>query len=224
MRDFIIQAAPMLVWLLAITEAVVAIICIHHSHRTLNVLVFLMSLGLAIDAVIIASGTLFGEGVFLQSVSQFRYLLHGLLVPLLILIAFYTYGIKGKMTKLALWILTGVVIVAGIAMGVLTVTEPVDFAGVLRYTRAAATPAFAKNVDVLLSFGGVIPLVLVGIFHLLKHKSPHLMLSGLFMFVFSAIAPATGNIDLNFLTTMFGEVLMVLFFAVELVRSPKVYN
>lgn len=47
------------------------------------------------------------------------------------------------------------------------------------------------------------------------------MLSGLVMFVFSAIAPATGNMDLNFLTTMIREDFMVFFFGMELIRYQK---
>ena len=43
-------------------------------------------------------------------------------------------------------------------------------------------------------------------------KRPELFFSGLFMFAFSALAPATKNMDLMFFISMFGEVLMVFFF------------
>ncbi len=221
MRNFLINLAPVLVWLLAITEAATAIVCIKNSRNTLNVLASFVSIGLAIDAAIIAAGTLIGEGAFLKSISQIRYMLHGTLVPLLIPISFYTYGIHQKITKKILWIVTACVIVCGIVMGILTVTEPVLFAGVLRYGQSALTPAFAKTVNLILSFGGVIPLILVGVIHFIKHKSPYLMLSGLVMFAFSAIAPATGNMDLNFLTTMIGEDLMVFFFGIELIQHQN---
>lgn len=221
MRDFIINIAPVLAWFLAVTEAATAIVCIRNSHKTLNILASAVSVGLAIDAAIIAAGMLIGEGAFLKSISQIRYVLHGMLVPLLIPIAFYTYGIQRKITKQILWTITAGVIVCGIAMGILTVTEPVDFAGILRYGQAALTPVFARTVNLILSFGGVLPLIFVGVVHLAKHKSPYLMLSGLVMFVFSAIAPATGNMDLNFLTTMIGEDLMVFFFGIELIRYKK---
>lgn len=221
MRDFLINIAPALVWFLAITEAVTALVCIRNSHKMLNILASAVSVGLAIDAAIIAAGMLIGEGAFLKSISQIRYVLHGTLVPLLIPIAFYTYGIQKKIAKQILWTITAGIIICGITMGILTVTEPVDFAGVLRYGQAALTPEFARTVNLILSFGGVIPLILVGIAHLVKHRSPYLMLSGLVMFAFSAVAPATGNMDLNFLTTMIGEDFMVFFFGMELIRYQK---
>lgn len=106
-------------------------------------------------------------------------------------------------------------------MGFMTKTEPVFFAGVLRYAQSDMTPAFAKVVNTILSFGGVIPLIVVGVAHLIKHKSPFLMLAGLSMFAFSALGPATGNMDLNFLITMIGEDIMVFFFGFELVCANK---
>ena len=218
MRDFIINIAPVLAWFLAVTEAATAIVCIRNSHKTLNILASAVSVGLAIDAAIIAAGMLIGEGAFLKSISQIRYVLHGMLV------VFYTYGIQRKIAKQILWTITAGVIVCGIAMGILTVTEPVDFAGILRYGQAASTPAFARTVNLILSFGGVVPLIFVGVVHLAKHKSPYLMLSGLVMFVFSAIAPATGNMDLNFLMTMIGEDLMVFFFGIELIQYKRTQN
>lgn len=221
MRELIINIAPGLVWFLAITEVITAVLCVRNARKIVNVLASAVSIGLAIDAVIIAIGMLIGEGTSLAIISQVRYILHGMLVPLLIPIAFYTYGLKQKTTKIIIWSITALIITAGIAMGILTVTEPVNFAGILRYGQAASTPAFARTVNVILSFGGVIPLILVGVVHLVKHRSPFLMLSGLFMFVFSAVAPATGNMDLNFLTTMIGEDFMVFFFGAELIRMKN---
>lgn len=44
MRDFIMSIAPALVWFLAITEALTAIVCIRNSHKTLNILASAISL------------------------------------------------------------------------------------------------------------------------------------------------------------------------------------
>ena len=60
----------------------------------------------------------------------------------------------------------------------------------------------------------VVPLVLAGIAVWVKQKTPALFLSGFLMFAFSALGPATGNFDLIFFISMFGEVCMVLFFMV----------
>ena len=55
------------------------------------------------------------------------------------------------------------------------------------------------------------PMMISGIIVWIKQKNPHLFLSAFLMFVFSALGPATGNSDLIFFISMFGELLMVLF-------------
>ena len=67
------------------------------------------------------------------------------------------------------------------------------------------------EISRILSFGPVIPMMIAGIVVWVKQKTPHLFLSGFFMFAFSALGPATGNSDLIFFISMFGELLMVLF-------------
>ena len=64
----------------------------------------------------------------------------------------------------------------------------------------------------LLAFGTIIPVILAGVAAWIKQKTPLLLLAGVLMFAFAALGPATGNLDLNFLITMFGEVFLVLFF------------
>ena len=54
--------------------------------------------------------------------------------------------------------------------------------------------------------------MIVGIVVWAKQKTPRLFLAGFLMFAFSALGPATGNFDLIFYISMYGEVLMVLFF------------
>jgi len=84
-------------------------------------------------------------------------------------------------------------------------------AGVTQFKASDATPAWASLISSILSFGTVIPMMIVGIIVWIKQKTPHLFLSGFFMFVFSAIGPATGNADLIFYISMFGELLLVFF-------------
>ncbi len=101
--------------------------------------------------------------------------------------------------------------VAGFAEAVATVLEPSSIAGVTRFKAAEATPAWAEMISNVLSFGTVIPLMIAGIVVWFKQKTPSLFLSGFFMFAFSALGPVTGNADLIFYISMYGEVLMVLF-------------
>lgn len=56
----------------------------------------------------------------------------------------------------------------------------------------------------------MIPLNIVGIAVWIRQKTPLLFLSGFLMFAFSALGPASGNFDLIFFISMFGEVCMVL--------------
>ena len=55
-------------------------------------------------------------------------------------------------------------------------------------------------------------LIVAGAVVMVKEHNPHLMLSGLLMFIFAALGPATGNFDLIFFISMFGELAMTLFF------------
>lgn len=220
MREFLLQTGLPMTWALAVIELAVGVAALR-KRSMLAWLVSLMSFGLAVDAVIQAVGVWMGEGAALQGLSQVRYLLHGVLVPLMLPIAFYGYGMQRRVSKTVLWAITGALMIGGIAMGVLARTEPVLMAGVLRYAQTADTPAFAKLFDRVLSIGGVIPVIVVGIAHLVRHKSPWLMLGGVVMFAFSALAPATHNMDLNFLITMIGEMLMVICFLIEVFRKGK---
>lgn len=215
MRNLILNTGSYLVWVLVLLEIILGIISLKSGKHLRNKLVSMVCFGLSVDALIIALGTFAGESAVLHGVSQIRYILHGILVPLLIPISFNTFGIKNQVIRKVLWCITGFFILSGITMGIITKTEPVETANILRYASSENTPQFARVMDRLLSFGGVIPLIAFGIANLIKNKNACLLLSGVFMFVFSALAPATGNADLIFLVSMIGEALMVLFFTLE---------
>ena len=100
---------------------------------------------------------------------------------------------------------------AGAAEGACTVLELKEMAGVVRYVSGEATPGWANLISMVLSFGTVIPMMIIGVIVWLRQKTPYLFLSGFIMFVFSALGPATGNADLIFFISMFGELFMVLF-------------
>ena len=67
----------------------------------------------------------------------------------------------------------------------------------------------------------VVPLLLADLWLIIRKKGPFLFLSGLFMFAFSALGPATGNTDLIFLIGMIGEALMVLCFLLHARKAAK---
>ena len=214
MREFLLANGPSLVWAITAVEAVILILALRGYVRTkepLFLLTVLVCCGLVYDALIQALGASLGEGAALAGLSRFRFVFHGALIPLMFPICAYALDFK-KPWKIAVWVLTGVIVALGIAEGFATQLVPEELAGILRMKSGDGTPGWAKGVSMLLAFGTIIPVILAGIAAWIKQKTPLLFLAGLLMFAFAALGPATGNLDLNFLITMFGEVFLVLFF------------
>ncbi len=220
MRDFLIGNGPMVVGVLLFIEGLVLICLLREYKRTNAPMVLCMALvtaGLLFDGAVILLGRWLPEGL-LRVLSMGRYLFHGLCMPLLLMITVYALGAKGKVVKV-FWAVAAVLMVLGAAAGLLTKLNVVDFAGFVRCTGSDATPKWADSYLSTLSVAMVVPLLLGGIWLMIKKKGPFLFLSGLFMFAFSALGPATGNIDLLFLIGMIGEALMVLFFLLHAKRK-----
>ena len=214
MRAFLLSACPALVWVVTALQLLFMILALR-SYRTekepLFLLTALVALGLFYDALILSLGGVMGDGAPLRLLSRFRFVAHGGLIPLLFPICAYALRFR-KPWKTAVWIFTGVLIALGIAEGFSTVLQMQQVAGIVRYTAGEGTPAWAKAVSGVLSYGTVVPLMLAGVAVWIRQKTPYLFLSGAVMFFFSALGPATGNFDLIFFISMFGEVGMALFF------------
>lgn len=222
MRDFLIANGPYAVGAILLIETLVLAGLIRRQSRTKSPMVLCMVLvtaGLLYDAAVILLGRLLPEGA-LKALSMGRFLLHGLCMPLLLMISVYALEWKGKTVKV-FWIIAGLLMAAGAAAGLMTRLDIVDFAGFLRCTAASATPKWADSYLTILSVAMVIPLLIAGIILPFRKKGPFLLLSGLFMFAFSALGPATGNTDLIFLIGMIGEALMVLFFLLHAAKAQK---
>ena len=214
MREFLLQSGPALAWAIAAFHALIlalSLLGFRKTKKPLFLLLCLLCFGLCYDALIQALGASLGEGSALTGLSRFRYVFHGALIPLLFPICAYGLNFR-KPWKIAVWILTAAVIALGIAEGFATRLVPEDMAGILRMKSGDGTPGWARGVSMLLAFGTILPVILAGIAAWIKQKTPLLLLAGLLMFAFAALGPATGNLDLNFLITMFGEVFLVLFF------------
>ncbi len=179
------------------------------NQQMTALLSFLVTLGLILDAAVIGMGSFMNEGI-LKAISPVRFIAHGILIPLLFPICGYALELK-KLVMNAVWIVTGILMAAGAAEGACTVLELKEIAGVIRYASGDATPAWANIISMVLSFGTVIPMMVVGVIVWIRQKTPHLFLSAFMMFVFSALGPATGNADLIFFISMFGELFMILF-------------
>ena len=216
MREFLLRICPVALWVIAAIELVIMLAAAKGSDKgkkPLHLLTALVCFGLFYDALIIALGSSLGEGPLFMFLSRLRFVFHGALIPLLFAICAYALGFN-KTWKTIIWIFTGILIVLGVAEGFATELSVQQVAGVLRCKSGDGTPNWASAVSSILSYGTVIPLIIAGIVVWIKQKTPALFLAGFLMFAFSALGPATGNFDLIFFISMFGEVCMALFFLI----------
>ena len=223
MRTFLLTFCPQLLWAVAAFHAVLAVLFFRRYARQKRILPLLMgciTVGLLYDALILAVGGFVQPGPALIALSRLRFVFHGALIPLLFPVCAYALDFP-KPWRTAIWIVTGILALLGIAEGFATDLALQDVANVVRYSSGEGTPAWAQAVTNILSFGTVIPLMIAGIAVWIRQKTPQLFLSGFFMFLFSALGPATGNTDLIFVISAFGEVLMVLFFLLYDLRKAK---
>lgn len=214
MKAFLHASCPVMLWVITLIHVGFLLLIGKKYAKGKNILHLLsgaITVGLFYDALILALGTVLREGPVLMGLSQVRFVSHGALIPLIFLICAYALDLKGIPMK-AVWIFTAVLIVLGIAEGAAVKLELRTVAGICRYASGEGTPGWANAISGLLSYGTVVPLMIVGIVVWAKQKTPRLFLSGFLMFAFSALGPATGNFDLIFYISMYGEVLMVLFF------------
>ena len=212
MRSILLQICPVAIWCIVAGEVLLAALLFAHAvgkRSKIALLSGILTLGLVIDAAIIGLGSVLKPDT-LAAISPVRFIAHGLLIPLLFPICGYALNLK-KTVMTVVWICTALVMAAGVAQAVKTVLVPETIANVTRFKAGEGTPRWAEAVSRVLSFGTVIPMMIVGIVAWIREKTPHLFLSGLLMFAFSALGPATGNADLIFFISMFGEILMVLF-------------
>ena len=223
MRSLLLFLMPYALWGMTLVHGVLLAVFLRKYKATKNILFLLSGLvtaGLFYDALILSLGTVLYRGPLLQALSQVRFISHGGLIPLLFPICAHALTRRKGIVR-AVWAVTGILIVLGIAEGFVTVLEPRDVGGVIRYASGEETPSWASAVSSALSYGTVIPLIFVGIAAWVREKTPALFLSGFLMFAFAALGPATGNFDLIFFISMGGEVLMVLFLYVYACQKDK---
>ncbi|MBO4888597.1 MAG: hypothetical protein J5589_09840 [Firmicutes bacterium] len=220
MREFFMTICAPSIWCIVAAEILIAVFLFlqaKHHKQPVALCSGVLTIGLILDAAIIGLGKILPEGI-LFSISPARFVAHGLLIPLIFPICAYALKLK-KGWLIVVWILTVVLMVGGLAQALATVLEKREIAGVVRLASGEETPKWADAISRVLSFGTVIPMMAVGIVVWIRQKNPHLFLSAFFMFAFSALGPATGNSDLIFFISMFGELLMVLFLYFFCIKS-----
>lgn len=216
MRDILITYCAPIITVIAVLELLLTVILFADFAKKKSPAVLLMALialGLTFDAAVMALGSVL-SGSLLEILSRVRFVGHGLLIPLNIALCGYMLDWEGTKKQTVLWILTLAVCVLGAVSGFARQIEPRELGGILRYASAGA-PVWAEKINRVLSFGTVLPLLAAGIGVIVRRKNPCIFLAAFLMFAFSALGPATGNADLIFLISMFGELLMVLFFLIH---------
>lgn len=199
-----------MLWVITIVQIVFTVLTFVQYSKTKNIIYFLtglLTIGLTYDGLILALGCFMKEGEAFALLSRLRYVLHGALIPFIYAICAYALDLKGKALK-AVWVFTGIFVVLGFADGCVRELGVKTVAEVTRYISLSA-PAWAETVNSFLTFGTVIPMMIVGIIVWKKQKTPHLFLSGALMFLFSGLGVAVK--ELMFYISMYGEVLMALF-------------
>lgn len=212
MRELLLSICSSAIWCIVVCETITGslLFALWKREKTLIALLsFFVTLGLIMDAAVIGLGALLPAGI-LETVSPLRFIAHGILIPLLFPICGCALDFRRSVMRV-LWIFTVILMTAGAAEGICTVLEPREIAGVIRFAAGEATPAWAGTISMILSFGTVIPMIIAGVIVWIRQKTPFFFLSGFLMFAFSALGPASGNADLNFFISMFGELFMVLF-------------
>lgn len=210
MRDFLFASCGAALWIITAVHVVFMALLFSQyrkTKQTIFILTFDIAFGLFYDAFVLALGTVLPAGGLLSILSRLRYVFHGMLIPLIFAICAYALDFKGLALKLV-WAFTGVLIALGIADGCFRQIGVETVAGVTRYASVYA-PAWAEIINSLLTFGTVIPMMIVGVIVWVKQKTPHLFLSAFLMFAFSGLGAAC--LELMFYISMYGEVLMTVF-------------
>jgi hypothetical protein len=193
--------------LIAVAEVVLLALVIAMRRRQPDwafTLLILVILALIWDNTVVAIGSTVGEGETLKTLSIPRYVTHGLLVPLLIMVGVglgRRHGVPslaGRTTPAAFGALTVTLIAAGAWLDIVGLDlQPTWYADTLRYTNAASHGAPIPAVITILVLIGI------GVTLLVRAHQPWLLAGAGAMFVAAALGAVAfwfGNI---------GELLLI---------------
>lgn len=221
MHDIIVNNIQPILWIITLLEIIfIALFAKKHieTQKPIVACMLLISIGLFVDAFLIAVGGV--VGAIPEWIARIRFICHGGLIPLMFPICGYGLKISQKAMKI-LWIFTAAVMVIGIFNAFFLEFNVVNIGASVRQATSSMTPVWTKKVSTALSIVPVIPLILSGAVVFARFRIPYLFLAGVFMFAFAAICPATGNMDIMFVVSMFGELFMAMFYYLYVVADEK---
>ncbi|MCQ2772787.1 MAG: hypothetical protein MJ238_05910 [Bacilli bacterium] len=223
MTQFLEASCLPVIWVIAILELALLAFMVFRFVKTKSIITLLtacITFGLFYDALIIALGCVVNPAAA-PFISRLRFVSHGLLIPLLFAVCAQALDLK-KPWNIVVYGITGVLMIAGLAEAIATKLDVVTIAGIARMASVKGeTPKWAETISSILSFGTVIPMMIVGIICWIKQKNPFLFIAGFLMFAFSALGPATGNAQYIFYVSMYGEILMVGFMLWYAIKKEK---
>ena len=217
-------------WIMAVLE-LFSVISMFRQYRRqgkdpVPLLTGIICIGLFYDALILAAGSFLPFGSLLKTLSQFRYILHFTLIPLLFPLCFYALTEK-KIVIRIVWILTGLLMVGGFFASLKLVTEGIAL-GVSRYAQASETPGWVNGMMQVLNIVPDFFIIGAGIWLWIRKKNPHMFLAGFLMLVFTMIGMFFGKdpsgdsrMSLMFYISMYGEAAMVFFLYCYMIRDHR---
>ena len=221
MRELLISTMAPVLWVMTVFDAV-AIYFMLKEFRKGNVdqiplLTGILCLGLFYDSLILASGCFLQYGTLFHHLSQLRYILHCVLIPLLFPICAYSMT-ENKTVIKVVWILSIIIMILGFAGGLLVVTEPRTVGAIRRYASSDLTGKFSSTLTSLLDTVPVFIIIGIGTYLWIRKKNPNMFFAGFFMLLFTLLGIFLGkdpsgdrSQSLMFYISMFGESLMVYF-------------
>ena len=219
MRNFLISSMPAVLIIITVLEGFF-VLKMFRQFRALNniipLLVGILCIGLFYDALILSLGSVLKYGAVFKALSQLRYILHATMIPLLLPICCYTFG-SNRLVK-PVWAVTIVIMIAGLAAGICTATEPRTVGSIARYAVSDTNPGWVDGIVQALDIVPVFLMIGLGLVVWKKKKNPNLFWAGFFMLLFTMLGIFLGKDpggdatqSLMFFISMFGELLMVYF-------------
>ena len=152
--------------------AIIFILCIREYFklkRLVFILLMIECLGFIYDGLIMLIGKKLSDNA-LKSTNVIRYVLHGILVP--ILIAFTGYALQFRRDKLYTnWVITIVCIILGLAAAFATKMEiEEEFGNLKRCGIHNDTPGWVNPIDTIMNIGSVIYMIIAGIILLIVKR------------------------------------------------------
>jgi len=218
MRQIILSTMAPALWFMTCFDAISIFAMFRKRSRSpIPVLTGILCLGLFYDSLILSLGAFLPFSSLLKFLSQFRYILHCVLIPLLFPICGYSLKLDRKVMKV-IWVVTVIIMAVGLYAGISIVTEERTVGAIRRYAQSDLTPKFADTVVSMLDVVPVFFMIGIGIYLIIRKKNPHMFLAGGFMLLFTMLGIFLGKDpsgdktqSLMFYISMYGEALMVYF-------------